>query len=177
MAAPPIGATPLDAYIQHYFPPSEWERARCIAWNECPWDMTNWPNSCETPSGVHSCGQSQSQNSTTYGPFMLMDVCWNPDLNPGSPFTAEQWAQVKDPMVNTWMASVIWSASGWRAWTTCSDCPGTCTVTGTPIPYPRGPFDAPLPPETPAETPSLVPLVAAIVLGGSYAALYKARRR
>jgi hypothetical protein len=130
--------SPYYDLIRLYFPSSEWERANCIANEECSPDRVGYPETCIGDEGLTDCGHGAVQ-SRSWGPFQILDSCWNPDLNPNSPFTHEQWAMVLDPNVNTWMASVIWSRSGWGAWTTCGLCEACNLPYDTPIPYPNGP--------------------------------------
>lgn len=160
----------VEPYIRRYLPPSEWERARCITRRECNPGREGYPESCVAEEGMIDCGNGVVR-ARSWGPFQILDACWNPAMNPRSPFTREHWAKVLDPNVNTWMASVIWSSSGWRAWTTCAGCE-VCGVTGGPIPYPRGPVeDAEIPPTPPqphdGEPSMIVPLIfgAALVAG------------
>lgn len=154
--------SPYYNLIQTYLPTSQWANANCISLAECDPASPIYPNCVKDEGGI-ICGPAQGP-AKSYGLFGLLDVCWDPALNPQSPFTADQWAKVLDPNVNTWMASVVWSINGWRAWTTCSqclDCPpcvystppclapcggNLCAVPGGPIPYPRGPLPGPLPP-------------------------------
>ncbi len=126
--------SPYLGYIRMYFPPSEWERANCITLKE---------NGAQDPAaigeeGLIDCGQGAVQ-ARSWGLFQILDACWNPELNPNSPFTAAQWALVTDPNVNVWMASIIWKRSGWNAWTTCSYCDCCNLPYDEPIPHPEGP--------------------------------------
>lgn len=130
--------TPL---VQRYFPLSEWVRAECIIEQECPSSQASWPYSCIQAKGWMTCGPNPTpRQASAYGMFGILDVCYDPALNPDSPFTAEQWQRVLDPNMNAWMASIIWSNAGWRAWTTCEACTA-CDVLGEPVPYPRGPIE------------------------------------
>lgn len=157
--------SPYYDLIRLYFPPSEWTRANCIANNECSPDRVGYPQSCVGDEGLTDCGHGAVQ-SRSWGPFQILDSCWNPDLNPDSPFTSEQWTMVLDPNVNTWMASVIWSRSGWGAWTSCGLCEA-CSVVGSAIPYPNGPVSLTvIPPEIvkpPGAGPAVFGLGALIV--------------
>jgi hypothetical protein len=78
-----------------------------------------------------------------------------------------------EPDINTWMASVIWSRSGWRAWTSCPTC-AICEVRGGAIPFPRGPASE----QVPTVGLSLVEgLVALAFVAGGIAYVCTARRR
>jgi len=125
--------SPYYYLIQRYFPPEQWPAADCITMAECP---------SQDPIQVVDQGQIDcgvgGVAARAWGLFGILDACWDPALKPTSPFTQEQWAQVLDPNVNTWMASVIWSRSGWGVWTTCADCQ-VCDVVGGTIPHPEGP--------------------------------------
>jgi len=125
--------------IQTYFPEREWQNALCMAKAECGSATPCYPQACVTAQGLIQCGDGQAVEARAWGPFQILDACWNPALNPASPFTAAQWAQVLDPNVNVWMASAIWSASGWEAWTTCNECKLCQSLPGD-IPYPDGPL-------------------------------------
>lgn len=175
-------ATTLSPYIgliQRYFPPAEHERANCIQLAECCPDDAGFPTSCVRPIGAVDCGGLVVQNAVAYGIFGILDACWNPALNQGSPFTAAIWSQVMDPEVNTWMASVIWSRNGWGVWTTCGKCdacvnPGPPPTGATyPIPFPDGPATS-LPPSTMQS--ALVP-IAVIGVGAAVYALMASRKR
>lgn len=165
--------SPYFNLIQKYFPPSEWDRADCISAVECPSTRAGYPKSCVASQGLIACGSAGAVQSYSYGPFQILDACWNPALNPTSPFTREQWARVLDPEMNTWMASVIWSIGGWSMWTVCGSC-DACTVPGGKIPLPN--YDA-LPPiiteQATYATPFVVTGVVALI--GTY--LIAARRR
>ena len=128
----------LQYLIQKYFPPSEWDRAACISNAECSQNRENYPQSCIADEGLIDCAGPSPVYAKSWGPFQILDACWSPYLNPSSPFTREQWDKVLDLEYNTWMASVIWSISGWSAWTTCGTC-AACDVPGGAIPYPSGP--------------------------------------
>ncbi len=121
----------LQELIAVYFPEQERERALCIAQAEAV-------TAGVRDEGMVDWGQGLKP-AKSYGPFALVDVCWDPAMNPASPFSPEQWANILDPNVNVWAASVVWSHGGWRSWTTCGAC-GACEVAGGPIPYPRGPI-------------------------------------
>ena len=139
--------SPYNDLIRLYFPPSEWARANCIANNECSPDRVGFPETCVGEEGLIDCCGLGAVQARSWGPFQILDACWNPDMPNYSPFTREQWAEVLDPNVNTWMASVIWSRSGWGAWTTCGLCEA-CGVAGGDIPYPNGPISLTvIPPE------------------------------
>lgn len=125
----------LEELVHRYFPQEQWANALCVARAECS-EGAEYPANCVKHVGGIQCGQS-SGDATAYGPFGLLDVCWDPDLNTDSPFTTAQWANVMDLEMNVWMASIIWSRHGFRAWTTCEGC-NVCSVPGGPIPYPRG---------------------------------------
>ncbi len=156
--------SPYFSLIQKYFPESEWERADCISTHECSPSRDGYPKTCVANEGMIQCGSGGAVLAHSWGIFQILDACWNPDMNPNSPFTREQWAQVLNPEINTWMASVIWSRSGWSAWSTCDLC-DACNVPGGSIPYPNGPApEAPPPPPPPPilEVGSAAPLL----LGG-----------
>lgn len=148
--------------IRLYFPPGEHERANSVALTECP---TGDPLQVRDEGWV-DCGQGQRE-AKSYGVFRLLDVCFDPALSPESPFTVEQWARRLDPNVNVWMASVVFSRYGWRAWTSCGEAEA-CEYAGLPIPYPRGPE---------ADLPGAGGLVwlGALALGGY--GLYRLARR
>lgn len=153
-------ANPFIGIIRLYFPPTEWARASCVANAECDPASANYPTACMGDEGGINCGAGDRQ-ARSFGIFKLLDVCWDPAMQSASPFTAEQWARVMEPNVNTWMASVIWSRYGWRAWTTCEDCVA-CAIPGGPIPYPRGPSN-----ETISKGPGLLTiLMASLAVGG-----------
>lgn len=118
----------LTPYIQTYFPQSEWDRAECISRAECSAAWNGNPLACKGPEAV----------GYSWGPFQIYDQVWSPYINSASPFTTAQWDQVLDLNVNTWMASVVWSRSGWGAWSTCHGCE-VCGVGPGAIPYPNGP--------------------------------------
>ena len=127
--------TPFAGAIARYFPDDQLDNARCIQRNECS------DGACVADEGYINCqGTSASGMAHSWGGFQILDVCWSPYINPESPFTKEQWDRVLEPEMNAWMASAIWSRSGWRLWTTCEKCE-VCGVLGGPIPYPRGPID------------------------------------
>jgi len=89
------------------------------------------------------CGDSAVVDAPqSYGVFGLLDVCWDPAINPLSPVPAEWWARRMEPEVNTWIASLIWASGGWRSWTTAeaTGC-NIASVPGGPIPYPRNPTE------------------------------------
>jgi hypothetical protein len=130
---------PYSALIKLYFPQPEWDRAECIAALECDPSVPGYPVSCVSSEGEIDCGAGP-QDSHAFGIFKLLDSCYNPIMNPASPFTLQQWSQVMDPNYNVWMASIIWSKYGWRAWTVCETC-AACDIPGGPIPYPRGPVE------------------------------------
>ena len=126
--------------IQTYFPEGQWGYALCIVEHECPPSTNGYPGACVRrvprpiiPAGLWGCA---------WGPFGLVDTQWNPDFNPGSPFTLEQWAWVLDPNVNTWMASKVWSQYGWGMFPACPSCmvASTCRAPGGEVPYPDGPL-------------------------------------
>lgn len=168
-------SSPYYNFIQRYFPEGEWEHADCISTKECDPSRQGYPQSCIGYEGWISCGHGPKE-SNSWGVFQILDACWNPAMNPNSPFTHEQWAKVLDPNVNTWMASVIFRRGGWGrcstpspdcqtppyccTWTTCSAC-GICDV-GPPVgwePLPA-PIDVePPPPPPPPPPPILTPEV------------------
>lgn len=133
--------SPYFKYIQVYFPEDQWENGDCISTHECSPDRDGYPGTCIGPEGMISCnpGSLPYLDSYSYGVFQILDACWSPERNPDTPFTPDIWARVMDPNVNTWMASVIWSRNGWRAWSTCGSC-SVCGVMGRDIPFPRGPL-------------------------------------
>ncbi len=141
---------PFRAWIETYFPVSEWERAACVSFAECPPNLSGYPATCV----------QENFGSKAFGIFGLAEQAWDPEVNPLSPFTRDEWARAMDPNVGTWIASVIWERNGWRAWTTCLDC-GACAVRGGPIPYPRG---AVLVPENMLSGP--IPLHVILMAGG-----------
>ena len=166
-----MAQSPNYYLIKRYFPPEQWEIADCISRRECSPDRQGYPESCVGDEGWINCGHGPVA-AHSWGIFQILDACWNPDMNPNSPFTAEHWAQVLDPNVNTWMASIIWERSGWRAWTTCDFC-DACDIVGGPIPYPRGPVyddDGPVIP-TPGAGLGVAPAFLGISLVGISAAL------
>lgn len=166
-----MALSPYYSYIQRYFPESEWGRANCVSLHECDPSRDGYPATCIGDEGFIDCsGNPTNIRAKSWGPFQILDACWNPDLNPNSPFTPQQWAKVLDPNVNTWMASVIWSGGGWRAWSTCDYC-DACQVRGGPIPYPRGPIEDQIPPPPPPPPPddvmnSGVDVVLPLAIGG-----------
>ena len=173
-----IAVSPYLSLIQRYFPSAQWEIANCLSLAECCPDRQDYPH-CVTPQGSVVCGGEPVTNASSYGLFGLVDACWNPAMNASSPFTPAQWAQVLDPEMNTWMASVVYSLQGWSAWTSCSSCPDSCTNPGPPpagerwpVPFPN----APAPPEQ--ERPSVLLTLAPILVGaGVYVLLASQRRR
>ena len=153
-----MAQSPYYHLIQRYFPQEQWEIADCILTHECPPDSLGYPG-CVRDEGLIDCGYGPAE-AKSWGLFRILDACWNPEMHPESPFTTEQWAQVPNPNVNTWMASVIWERAGWRAWTTCDLC-DACDIVGGPIPYPRGPVEEPVARSVPLL--SLVGVLAAFV--------------
>ena len=138
-----MASSPYYRFIQTYFPPAQHANADCISTHECSPSRAGYPGSCVGPEGWLSCsGQLPYVNAASYGPFQILDACWNPSINSRSPFTVEQWSKVLDPNVNTWMASIIWSRSGWHAWSTAAGC-GIDGVPGGAIPHPEGPVPDP----------------------------------
>lgn len=153
---------PLSPYynlIQVYFPPDQWDNADIISVHECSPDRSGFPGSCVGPEGYIDCaGMRTTDFRSSYGPFQVFESCWNPAMNPRSPFTPAQWAQVLDPNMNIWMASVIWSSGGWGMWGTCGAL-NLCGVPGGPIPHPEGPVPLPsIPPPEPGPVPVPVPV-------------------
>lgn len=139
-----MAQSPYYDLIQRYFPPEEYEHADCISVAECPPSSLGYPAGCTERVGVLRCGETLPYvNASKFGLFGILDACWDPEVNPDSPFTAELWARRMEPAINTWMASIIWSRSGWRAWTSCATC-GLCQMPGGPVPYPRGPNEGPM---------------------------------
>ncbi len=131
--------------IHTYFPESQWGNAACIlgvemveAGQACPDED---PSMCVRQlEAIGSCYPDQppclAEASGLYG---IVSCCWDPALaQDNTPFTPQEWAARLDPVVNVWMASVVYSIAGWRAWSTCAQC-GCCDVRGEPIPHPRGP--------------------------------------
>ena len=96
----------MKSLIAEYFPADQVEEATCILNAECPPGSDGWPASCVAGQGQVDCGAGL-RDAAAYGPFGLLDTCFDPAMNPTSPFTPEQWAMVLDPNVNTWMASVV----------------------------------------------------------------------
>ncbi|RJQ43377.1 MAG: hypothetical protein C4534_08245 [Gaiellales bacterium] len=171
--------SPYFQYIQRYFPAEQWENADCISTHECSPSREGYPESCIGFEGYIDCaGRPTADPRYSYGPFQIFESCWDPGKNPNSPFTPEQWSQVLDPNVNTWMASVIWSRSGWSAWSTCHGC-GVCDVQGGAIPYPDGPiYDIPDPGTLPGEISAVsVFLFGMALLVGSGIYYLKAKAR
>ncbi len=156
--------SPYFNLIQKYFPESEWGCADCISVHECSPNREGYPQSCVANEGMIRCRPDlPAVPARSWGIFQILDACWNPDMNPGSPFTREQWAQVMDPEMNTWMASRIWSGGGWGLWSTRDVYCPECTSSGGPTPYPDGPAPAPPPPAPPpVERSGAAPLI----LGG-----------
>jgi len=140
-----MAQSPYFYLIQRYFPPEQWDNANCVSVAECSPARQGYPASCVGNEGWIDCGHGAMQ-TRSWGIFQILDACWNPAMNPNSPFTPEQWANVLDPNVNTWMASVIWSQSGWGAWTTCEACQ-VCDVAGGDIPHPERPTTDGIPPD------------------------------
>ncbi len=167
---PEIRLSPYFYLIQRYFPPDQWQNANCITIEECP---SQNPAYINTDQGLIDCGNGPVQ-SKSYGLFQILDACFDPSLTPTSPFTTEQWAQVLDPNINTWMASVIWSAGGWIRWTTCDVC-GIRDVPGGVIPYPDAPLLVPPPPELTVTNP-MIPIIAVGVGIGVFILLERGRR-
>ena len=159
--------SPYHYLIQRYFPPEQWEVADCISTNECLEDTPGYPE-CIVDEGLIDCGFGPVE-ARSWGLFRILDACWSPELFPDSPFTPKQWEQVLDPNVNTWMASVIWERTGWRAWTTCELCEA-CDIPGGPIPYPRGPL-------TEAHIHPLLPLAGILAGFVGLAVLDSSRKR
>ena len=157
--------SPLWQHITRYFPESQYANADCIQIKECPADTPGFPH-VVTVQGAIDCGYGLV-DARAHGPWQILDACFDPALTPESPFTPEQWAGVYDPNVSTWMASVIYSTYGWRAWTSCSAC-GVCEVRGLPIPHPRGPV-------FPGGGGLSLPLV--LATGGAIVALFLASKR
>lgn len=145
-----------DRLIETYWPESEWVNAKAMLANiltayqppACHADPVN----CVARGGPHeTCYDWQTPAQThRYGLWLITDACWNPDLAAAeTPFTAAEWAQVLDPNVNTWMASVIWSIGGWGKFNGCNDIYGDdpiagvrstlCLHRGGPVPQPRHP--------------------------------------
>jgi hypothetical protein len=168
-----LTADEFGRLVSLYFPGSEYDRAWCIATRECP--PTPMPQSgiqfpeCVKDEGLIDCGAGPVQ-AKSWGVFGILDACWDPSLNPDSPFTPELWSRVLEPNVNVWMASVIWSANGWRAWTSCEPC-NACDVMGGPIPYPRGPV------EDVERLPSLARPLVLVGLGAAFVGLAIADQR
>ena len=132
---------PYSHLIRRYFPESQWVAAECIAEKESVSGDNTLPYGGIRSEGWMTCGTDPTpREAKSYGLFAILDVCYDPAMNPDSPFTSYQWQAVLDDNVNTWMASIIWSNAGWRAWTSCPEC-NCCDVLGEPIPYPRGPID------------------------------------
>ncbi len=177
---PPPGPSPYFRYIQRYFPEAEWDNANCITWRECTWGSPTYPN-CIADEGYLRCNENAPYvNARSWGVFQLLDACYDPDINPSSPFTREIWAQRLDPNVNTWMASKLWSAYGWRYWSTAAPCELANSVGGV-IPYPRGPVYDDEPCIFDCEPPllvsvSIVPLVLGVGMIGLAAHLVLKKR-
>ncbi len=167
----------LEQAIRAYFPESEWDRALCIATHECSPSRERWPESCVGYEGYIDCsGRPTSDPRYSFGPFQIFESCWDPGRNASSPFTPEHWAKVLDINVNTWMASVIWSRSGWRAWSTCVYCEA-CDIQGGAIPHPEGPIALePPPPPPPVGSIAGVFLVGIMMLIGGLVLTRQGRR-
>ena len=135
----------LGSAIQEYFPQSQWSNAACILMAEKAQAMQSCPGAdpstcvADLPD-YGGCYPDQTPGpATASGLYGIVDRCWDPSLaGDNTPFTPQEWAARLDPLVNVWMASVVYSIAGWRGWSTCSQC-GCCDVTGMPIPHPRGP--------------------------------------
>lgn len=179
----------LRQLITAYFPEAEWAHAECIARKDCLGpqscvELVNVQGFC--PSATDDRGTRPIEDGSilpyAFGPFLIVDTCYRPELNEQSPFTVEQWARVRDDNVNVWMASVIWARYGWAAWSNCPECFGVRSVTchqstsGGIIPHPEGPIDSlSLLPPSPGGVSGLgLPLLAA---GLSAALLMLAARR
>ena len=134
-----------EVEIMRYFPESQWQNAACILAAEMVQAAVNCPGvdpaSCVVDLPEYgSCYPTTSVGpATASGLYGIVDRCWSPALaEDNTPFTPQEWAARLDPVVNVWMASVVYSIAGWRAWSTCAQC-GCCDVRGEPIPHPRGP--------------------------------------
>ena len=134
-----------EAEIARYFPESQWQNAACILAAEMDQAAANCPgvnpSQCVTElPEISSCYPTMSAGpATASGLYGIVDRCWDPALaGDNTPFTPGDWSMRFDPIWNVWMASVVYSIAGWRAWSTCSAC-GCCDVKGMPIPHPRGP--------------------------------------
>jgi len=161
-----------DELIQVYFPPPQWQAAMCITAIECPPQSLDYPRcvvDASTGGPIQCTGGQVVEHPKAYGLFGILDACYDPTLNPGSPFTPEQWGQVLEPEMNVWMASVIWSLHGWEAWTTCRICE-VCQVEGGDIPYPLGP-------RAPVQPPSQAMLIAGAIGGIALGAILVAARK
>ena len=170
--------SPYYYLIQRYFPPEQWENADCISMKEDP----SQDPSAVNEEGAIDCGQGVVARARSWGLFQILDACWNPDMPNNSPFTPEQWANRLDPNVNTWMASIIWSRSGWGAWTTCEACQ-VCDVGAGAIPHPEGPVSDEVPPDGDGEPIiiggglGLLALVGAVAIGGGVILFARQARR
>lgn len=155
--------SPFADIIMRYFRPDQWENADCITTHEC------FSGDCVAP---------EPPGGASYGPFQIYDRVWNPDLNPNSIFTRDQWAQVMDPNVNVWMASKIYERSGWSPWSTKYIC-GLDGVGPGPIMHPEGPVfsTSPEPPIHPAQQQNVpdytLIFAAALMIAGGLTLMFK----
>jgi hypothetical protein len=150
----------MEGLIRLYFPSSQVANAICISHGECgsAWNGNEGRCIGQEPS-VNCDGSPSGEARYSYGPFQIFESCWDPALNTNSPFTHEQWAGRMDPNVNTWMASYLFSRSGWGIWSTCRGC-GVCDVGPEPINYPNGPivYVSPQPDPLPISEPMPAPM-------------------
>jgi len=128
----------IGQLIRTYFPEGAWGDADCIMRNECPPTSQAYPAGCVREIGRYFCNGVELM-ARAWGPFGLLDACWDPAVQPDSPFTPDQWARVLDPNYNVWMASRIWSQYGWTVWTTFNQCGIVGVNPGGDIPHPEGP--------------------------------------
>lgn len=129
----------IGQLIRAYFPEGAWGNADCIMQHECPPTSEAYPAGCVKEIGVYRCN-SVEMPARAWGPFGLLDVCWDPAVQALSPFTPDQWSRVLDPNYNVWMASRIWSEHGWTVWTTFNQCHILDIGPGGAIPHPAGPL-------------------------------------
>jgi len=135
----PVQLPDIGQLIRTYFPEGAWGDAACIVSHECPPTTEAYPAGCVKEIGRYLCGGVEMA-ARAWGPFGLLDVCWDPAVQSASPFTSEQWGRVLDPNYNVWMASRIWSQYGWQVWSTFNQCGIQSTQPGGAIPHPNGPL-------------------------------------
>lgn len=136
--------------VSKYFPAAEVDHALCLlsheilgAQAECPGQD---PEACvRVLGGDVGCPDGVLPGpGTASGLFGILDTCWDPTTRSDrTPFIESEWDARFDVETNIWMASVVWSIGGWRAWPSCGWCMeggvSICAITGGPIPFPRHP--------------------------------------